>query len=764
MDKAKKKRIQKIICWICLAALVLGLAVMPMMAKTEVEEDGPKATIHSGTVHTGSVSMALHGGGTLETEDAENVTLPSGVKITEFLVHNGDIVTEGTPLASVDKVSVMTAITEVTETLDYLREELEDARDETVDSTISATAGGRVKKVYAQPGDKVEDVMLRYGALAVLSLDSLMAVSIERNMAITTGESVCVTFSDGTEVDGRVESNLGGVIVVTVEDEGYAIGQSVTVTTHDGDRVGSGSLYVHNAWKATAFAGTVSTVSAKEETTVSAGSTLLTLKDTSFRGDQEYLAGQHREYEALLQDLFRMYEDGVITAPCDGVISGVDEDSEYLLAAIDGEQGWYVDLLSNETNDEKGWTVMLLSNEEEVLCTGKTGCEAEEHNPGCPEICLVGETCLATLHHDPGCIKLCNGTAECPSLVHYASCVALCANNADCTAISHRETCPWHTVTYSAYAGKVFAAGTTNLVLYMDSATKYDVTAQGSGWTLTDPGALNTDLMIAETVYPVADGSQFSAGDIVLIVSGVGTDGTVLYQDIVVHQKGQSMEIPGMGDFPGLDGLSGLGGLGSLAGLMGGMSGAYGGTVTQETVELFDLEGSVLMTVTPQDTAKLTITLDEQDIASVSLGQSADVKVEALRGQSFEAEITNISRTGTNSGGSSKFAVELTMDMGTDMLSGMSATASIPLYTKMDVLTIPVAALVENGADTVVYTALDEETGEPTAPVSVTIGISDGETAEVLSGLESGAKYYYSYYDVLELSTEVEAEAFSFGG
>jgi len=65
-------------------------------------------------------------------------------------------------------------------------------------------------------------------------------------------------------------------------------------------------------------------------------------------------------------------------------------------------------------------------------------------------------------------------------------------------------------------------------------------------------------------------------------------------------------------------------------------------------------------------------------------------------------------------------------------------------------------ALAEQGSQTVVYTTLDEKTGEPSNPVPVTIGLSDGITAEILSGLEVGDTYYYSYYDVLELDTGVE--------
>lgn len=760
MDNAKKKRIKKYIIWISMAAVVVLLAMMPLMARTEAEEDGPKATIHSGTVETGTISMALHGGGTIRAEDAGDVVLPSGVKITEFLVRNGDLVAKGDPVATVDKVSVMTAISGVSETLEYLREQMAEADDEKVDGTIAATAGGRVKQVFARPGDRVEDVMLRDGALAVLSLDGLMAVKLHQTLPLATGDSVTVTLSDGTALEGRVESSLDGETVITVEDEGYGVGENVTVTTGTGDMVGTGSLYVHNAWKATGYSGTVSSVYAREETQVWSGATLFTLRDTEFPGDLEYLAGQHREYEQLLQELFTMYETGCLTAPCDGEVSGVDTDSEYLLCAIDGEKGWFVDLLANETSGEKGWTVLLLSNAEELPCTGKTGCESEKHEPGCPEICLVGEACMATLRHDPGCIRLCDGTAQCPAQTHYASCVSLCSNAADCTAISHRETCPWYTVTYSAYAGKVFAAGTGNLVLYVDTVTQYEVVAVETGWTLADPGALKPELMITETVCSVDDGSRYSAGDIVLLVSGVGTDGTVLYQDVALYQKSQGPQTPDLGD---LGGLGGFGGFGDLAGLLGGMAGGYGGGAAEAEPELYDLEGSTLLTVTPRHMAKLTIAVDEREIAKVSVGQQAEVKLPALRGRSFDAEVTKVGITGTNSGGSSKFAVELTLAMDAEMVPGMSATASIPQSVWENVLTVPVAALVEDGADTLVYTALDPETGEPASPVPVTLGVSDGERVQILSGLQEGDSYYYSYYDVLELSNEVEEEGFSFG-
>ena len=821
MDNAKKKHLKKYISWGLIAALVLTLALMPLMAKSDVEEDGPVASIHSGTVQTGSVSTALHGGGTLESEDAEDVKLPSGVKITEFLVKNGDVVTEGTPLATVDKVSVMTAITEVTDTLEYLQEEIESVRDDTVSSTISATAGGRVKKVFAQAGDDVQAVMLENGALALLSLDGLMAVKIERSMDVSTGDSVCVKLSDDTELTGRVESSLDGVIIVTVEDEGYAIGEKVTVTTDDGDRIGTGTLYVHNAWKATAFTGTVSTVYAKEESAVTSGSTLFTLKDTDFTGEMEYLANKHREYEELLQELFQMYQSGAITAPCDGLVSGVDEDSAHLLAAssIDGEAGWYVDLLSNETTgEEKGWTMMLLSNTETV-CTGDDNCtavgnhidgcpknvctltgacaaNADVHQPGCaiisctmtadctnayhkagcPSVCTGnGDTCQAKSGHLPSCYKSCTKTEDCPATTHLKECIKNCTKTQACTAVNHYNDCPKASYTvYTGYLAKVTEVSTVDnkIKVAMNSNPAQVTETSGGIWNFGTLDVKNpTGLFPYDEYLPVSNAAEYAVGDIVVIA--LDNTGNLYKIPIAVAASSTTpgQQIPGMGDLGSLGNLSGL--LGGMTGnmdmssMIGGLSGYgnySGGTTTQtQEEELFDLEGSVLMTVTPQDTVSLTITLDEQDIAKVSVGQTAEVKVEALRGESFEAEVVEVGTSGTNSGGSSKFSVKLRMDMAENMIDGMSATASIPLYTKMEVLTIPVEALVEDGTSTVVYTALDEKTGDPITPVTVEIGISDGETAEVVSGLQSGDTYYYSYYDILELSTDVESSGFSFG-
>lgn len=829
MDKAKKKTVKRGLFWGAIALVTLLLALMPALAKNDAKTDGPTASILQGTVSTGTIRTDLHGGGTLESSDEEAITLPADVKIVRFLVKNGDTVTKGTPLAEADKVSLMTAITEIQDSMNTLQKQIEALGEETASTTISASAGGRVKEVYAQPGDSVQDVMLEHGSLAVLSLDGLMAVDIPTVTDLATGDAVLVTLADSGTVSGRVESSLNGTLVVTVEDEGYTAGQSAEVTREDGTSLGQGCLYIHSAWKATAYTGVISTVHAQVEREVSSGGTLFTLADTDFPAEKQLLSAKHETYREKLQELIQMYESGVITAPCDGLVSGIQEDSAHLLAAE--ESSAEIQLLNLDSEEAQGWKIVLLSNVESTAkCTGGENClldpDSPDHLPGCIGACDRSADCDATVHHK-NCIKSCthadnpedcpatvhysdcikgclsareagqcksgkhtlqciescissDGSTDCPALVHkpdcleacthedtegvckakkyhYADCIESCVSSdspdTPCPASKHKEDCYYAGMTYKAKAAKVSSVGMELVVFWDASGTEYDVEKTGSGWTLSGGAQLNKDLLVSSgPTVSVSNPQQFSAGDIILVVTGY-KNGDPVWSNVVLYEKGQQGgNIPG-GGFPGFSG--GFGGIGGLSGFggMGGMPASDSGADDG----LYDLEWDTLMTVTPQDTMTVTIAVDEKDISKVSLGQTAQITLTALKNEVYEGTVTKVAVSGTNSGGSSKFAVELTLPAEENMLAGMNASVTIPLSAKENVLTLPVAVLVEDKAETLVYTALDKNTGEPCDPVKVETGVSDGENVEILSGLQNGDTFYYSYYDTLELSTTASA-------
>ena len=171
MEQKKKHIAGRIILGVLAAAVVAALVAAPFILEKRNRSSENKASILSDTARVGTVSKVLSGTGTLTDEESVSVTVPSGVQITEYLVSNGDMVEKGQPVALVDKTSVMRAISDVNETLSQLDEQITAASDTKAEEYITAKAAGRLKAVYAEKGDSVRDVVTRYGALAVISMD-----------------------------------------------------------------------------------------------------------------------------------------------------------------------------------------------------------------------------------------------------------------------------------------------------------------------------------------------------------------------------------------------------------------------------------------------------------------------------------------------------------------------------------------------------------------------------------------------------------------
>ena len=670
MDKSRKKNIKRIISLVCVVVIVALLAAMPLIAKKDPEEDGPKASILSGTVDTGRIDAELIGGGTLAEEDAVTISIPSAVKLKEFLVVNGERVTEGTAIATVDRVTVMTAISQVQETLEYLSEQIKEASTVNTEETVTALAGGTVKILYAKTGDFAQSVMLEHGALAVLSLDGLMAVDLETDSALIVGTAVTVTFSDDTAVVGKIAKNLAGEMTVTVEDKAYTVGDTVRITDEAGNDLGSGALYIYSPWNATAYAGTVKSVNVNVGDTLSAGRTMMVLRDVGYSATYRQLIGQRQEYEELMLELFKMYQTETVTAPCDGIVSGVDKSSVQLLS--DNGQGYSISLLANSPNgDDESLYFNYIGKVTTVASNGWV----MRVNPQAMEI----------------------------------------DDYLDLSDVSLDDALLTQTVLHTQTEIPVF--------------------------TMTDG------------VWTLVDRATVKSGDVLLFAAD--EKGNLIWS-VLLEKTSDQPENPGDGGgtaqpenpesstttptFPG--------GSGSFP-----SGGNWGGMVEQESAfELYGLDMAEIAAVTPQGTMTLDITVDELDVNALQVGMTAQVRIDALGGEKYTATITEIGNTGTNNGGNSKYTVELTMERGENMLSGMNASATIVLSSAEDVLTIPADALVENGNQTIVYTGYDEKTETLLNPVTVTAGRSDGETVEILEGLAHGQKYYYAYYDTLEIS------------
>lgn len=153
--------------------------------------------------------------------------------------------------------------------------------------------------------------------------------------------------------------------------------------------------------------------------------------------------------------------------------------------------------------------------------------------------------------------------------------------------------------------------------------------------------------------------------------------------------------------------------------------------------------GEQSFTLSPDKTMSMSVTVDETEILSVSMGQSAEVSVDAIDGETFTGTVTGIDRAGTSSSGVTVYTAEVSIPKADGMLAGMSASATISIEGVENALLVPADAVNRSSSGYYVYTSCDEESGTLGGMVEVTVGITNSNYAEILSGLSEGDTVYY---------------------
>ena len=410
-------------------------------------------------------------------------------------------------------------------------------------------------------------------------------------------------------------------------------------------------------------------------------------------------------------ELFRLYQSETLTAPCDGVITGVDETGAYMLST-EGE--WQLTLLANAPNGDD---------------------EASYTN-------FVGQVKEVGLD---GLILRLN-----PQAFPVEDYKDLSGVNLDTALMTeemiHVVTVPVYTLEAGEWVqieAETLAAG--DILLFAGDEEGNMVWIVKVNVTVTEPE------VPVEPSEPT-DPSQPETPE----------------QPEAPEQSEDEVEPSVPAGEEQEDSSNSGGQQGAQGGSTGGMSGSFGAmggsTQTETENSYYDLSTVTVASVIPQGEVTISITVDELDISLVKTGMEVEVTVNALTGEAFTGTVTEIASEGTNEGGNSKFTVTITLPRGENMLTGMNAAVHLTVAEKEAVLTIPVAAIVEEKVRSLVYTALDED-GNLANPVEVTTGISDGEYVEILSGLSEQDQIHYAYYDTLTESTVPDQgfQGFSFG-
>ena len=694
--------------WITVLCLVLAIALLvSSLPSAPRSSTSVRSSVRSCQAQTQPISSVLYGAGTLAPQEGTELTVPDGLEIQNYYVKNGQVLSEGDPIAAFDPVAVKTAVTELQSVLKDLDEAIASAYDSSPSSIIQAGTSGRVKKVYAEKDKAAADTMYEHGAMMLLSLDGKMAVDLEtepdRDAALT------VTLSDGTELPGTVAASEDGVCTITVSDAKAPMDDAVTVKDENGRVLGEGTLYIHNVLRVTGVYGTVQTINASLNQKVSKGTTLITLKDTGRTATYQSLLSRRDELEEQLDSLLQLGSDGILRAKEAGIVSGVDTEIDYvspdtletrqrsqaspgytrisgiLMEGAGGDSGDNTDGGSSggtgsESGGESGGGSGSGSGGESG---GGTGGDTPEEDK--PATYTIGYVVAAATYVPTGSAELAFGQS------------------------------------FSAAAAPTDLSGATAI----PSGTVYLCT--GSGWTPSD----STAIRVGDTV-------AIGGGNVVFLPGSGGGAGT-----------------PSM---PGFD-MSGLDLSSMLGGMMGGMAGSTGGysmpTVpTTPSYESYDTTQKTVVTLTGQKEMTVDFPVDELDILSLRVGMDAEITLDALPGQRFSGSITKINTYGENSGGNTKYTVTVTLPREAQMLSGMNASVQIAAAVSEAVPTLPAAAIQFQGGTSWVYTGYDEKTDTLTDLAQVETGLSDGTLVELCTSFPEGTTFYYRYADSIEYRFE----------
>ncbi len=135
------------------------------------------------------------------------------------------------------------------------------------------------------------------------------------------------------------------------------------------------------------------------------------------------------------------------------------------------------------------------------------------------------------------------------------------------------------------------------------------------------------------------------------------------------------------------------------------------GTISQLNKEVGEIalgsqfQEDVILVISNLQGMEAEVQVDENDVVSVSLGDSATVEVDALPGQTFRGEVTEIANTATVSGSGTtdqktEFDVKIVItDAVSRLRPGMTATAEIVTDVRPDALGVPIQAVAVRTAD-----------------------------------------------------------------
>lgn len=163
------------------------------------------------------------------------------------------------------------------------------------------------------------------------------------------------------------------------------------------------------------------------------------------------------------------------------------------------------------------------------------------------------------------------------------------------------------------------------------------------------------------------------------------------------------------------------------------------------------LAGTKLLEVVDYDNLEIKVKVDEYDISALAIGKEAEISIGAIN-KELQGKISNISREGQIVNGVTYFTATIDLAKDADLKIGMSAEVKLMSKQVTGVVTLPMSVIQfdENNSP---YVLKKDEKGAPVRN-PITVGINDGTTAEIASGVQSGETVLYTKASATNMFTD----------
>jgi RND family efflux transporter MFP subunit len=142
---------------------------------------------------------------------------------------------------------------------------------------------------------------------------------------------------------------------------------------------------------------------------------------------------------------------------------------------------------------------------------------------------------------------------------------------------------------------------------------------------------------------------------------------------------------------------------------------------------------SIFVTLVDPSAVRVDANVDEVDVAKLSVGKPAEVTFDALPDRRFRGQVAAVAPSGNSTSGVVTYPIAISIQIPDDVTlpSGLTASVTITINRKTDVIVVPTRAVRRQGREQNVEVVAG--TGTQMKPVQV--GVSNDQQTEIMEGL-----------------------------